>query len=122
MKDITDRIGQIQKDVNEYRGKRAATSWTFVSAARRGGWGILDFENGWTDTNLQPVMFRMSGDGNVEIRGKLTDGVVGTVAFTLPPGYWPPKTRRWACANGTTGYAIVRVDPDGAVTVEFTVS
>jgi hypothetical protein len=117
-KDAATRIAVTQKATQQYRGKLPATQWIFINLNRRNGFGVMDFENGWTDPNSEtPAQFCMDEHGRIRLRGRISGGSVGTVAFTLPYGFRPPIPQKFALANGDAGYAIIEVTPDGAATV-----
>ena len=79
------------------------------------------FLNGWASVvagNIPPMSFYLSHDGETRIRGMITGGVAGTVAFILPTGYRPEYTERFVVPNDVSGEtAIVQVDPNGNVTI-----
>ena len=117
-KDAARRFAITQKKTQIYRGVLPATQWIFVSQARRGGLGIMDFENGWTDPNNEtPAQFCMDEHGRIRLRGRISGGSVGTVAFTLPQGFRPPIPQKFNLANADAGYAIIEVLPAGTATV-----
>lgn len=69
----------------------------------------VNFAGGW-----QPAGFYKDPLGFVHLRGKIKSGVIGTSAFTLPPGHRPVVSEQFPCAsNGAFG--IVDVLSDGTV-------
>lgn len=59
------------------------------------------FENSWDNVGdpYQRMSFCVDGTGAVHIRGKVTGGADGTVVFTLPDLYRPPKNERFTGAT-----------------------
>ena len=114
---VMARIFEIQHRGMPYRGLRPATQWIFVEPTRRVG-GYLGFENGWGEGDPDsPVQFCMDESGRIRLRGRISGGTVGTVAFTLPEGFHPPQPQTYVLANGTTGYANCEIGTDGTVTI-----
>lgn len=117
-RDFTERIAVTQRHTQAFRGRLAATHWMYVAQSRRQGQGYMDFENNWGDADPEsPAQFCMDEHGRVRLRGRIAGGAVGTVAFTLPPGFWPEQPQSFNLANGDSGYAICEIGTDGAVTV-----
>lgn len=117
-KDSARRFASVQKRTQEYRGVLPATQWIFINQNRRGGLGLMDFQNGWTDPNDDtPAQFCMDEHGRIRLRGRISGGTVGTVAFTLPYGFRPPIPQKFNLANADAGYAIIEVLPNGEATV-----
>lgn len=73
---ITDEVNRLSPLVDG----RTPTAWTNVA-----------FTNGWSNQGggSQGVQYRKSGD-MVQMRGQMGNGVMGSVAFTLPSGFRPP--------------------------------
>lgn len=80
------------------------TAWTYVSKAKRGNVGLLDFEESppWADYNgpsatggaYHGLQFRCATLGDIELRGALVvpPYAMMTVIFYLPgEQYWPSK-------------------------------
>lgn len=78
---------------------------------------IPGFTNSWVNydaTNDVKAAFRRNLDGDVELQGIIKSGTISTTAFTLPTGFRPAKTKRFACpSNSAFGY--VDVNADGTV-------
>ena len=116
-KDVATRFVVTQRKTQPYRGVLPATQWIYVAFSRRNQ-GVMDFENGWGDADPDaPAQFCMDEHARVRLRGRISGGTVGTVAFTLPWGFRPPIPQKFNLANGDSGYAIIEVTPDGAATV-----
>ena len=112
------RLAVTQRKTQVYRGVLPATQWIYVSLSRRGNLGVMDFENGWGDGDPDaPAQFCMDEHGRIRLRGRISGGAVGTVAFTLPQGFRPSIPQKFNLANGDAGYAIIEVLPDGTATV-----
>jgi hypothetical protein len=116
--DLAARMARISNATNPYRGRRSSTSWRYVNKSRRGGQGNLDFTNGWTDADDQPLQFAIGSDGKVRFRGVLLNGTMGAVAFTLPVGYRPSQLQRFPCVVNDGRAMMVSVNTAGAVTPE----
>jgi hypothetical protein len=94
-----------------------------------GGGGEPIFQNSWTSYDGGSVFalpgFRKGPDGRVSLRGQAKGGTTptaGSVVFTLPAGYRPPKALRFggvesASLGPTTTWQQVNVTPSGDVTV-----
>lgn len=110
-------------------GTQAALNTQMDAWHKVGDPGESAFQNSWVNfdgagpyTTGPPVGFRKDLGGRVALRGLVKAGTVGAACFTLPAGYRPPYTWRWACQafNGsTTVYcsAYVAVTPAGAVDI-----
>ena len=117
-KGVTQRIADIQRSVRPYRGALAATMWIYISQTRRGGYGYMDYENGWGDgDDAAPGQFCMDEHGRIRLRGKIDGGTAGTVAFTLPPGFSPSIPQRFVLSNADSGYAIFDILTSGEAVV-----
>lgn len=84
------------------------TPWTAVTA----------FLNGWVNFGGadQVAQYRKDSLGQVHVRGIIKNGTIGLAAFTLPVGYRPLATQRFAVpSNNAFGYA--QVDSGGNVSV-----
>lgn len=81
------------------------SSW--IAVAFVGGWGNLG-------APAQVVQFRKVGD-EVQIRGVMTGGAIGAVAFVLPIGFRPPATMYVAGASNGA-YGQMSIDAAGNVT------
>lgn len=113
-----ERIADLQRGSLQYRGRQTATQWIYISQSRRGGYGYMNYEGTWGDGDPNaPGQFCMDEHGRIRLRGRITGGAVGTVAFTLPPGFAPAIPQSFNLANGQTGYAIFEIGTDGAATV-----
>jgi hypothetical protein len=87
-------------------------TWHTVNAAS--GLGTV-FQNSWSNAPADTAAaFRKDAFGRVYIRGLIQSGTVGQPAFTLPVGYRPIVTQRFATiSNGALGY--LYVDSSGGV-------
>jgi hypothetical protein len=67
-------------------------------------WTPVVFQNGWADlAGWQAMQYRRVGDV-VQLRGVITAGAIGAVAFTLPVGFRPPAALQSATtSNGAFG-------------------
>lgn len=93
--------------------------WHTVGAA-----GEPAFQGAWVSydggATFQVPQFRKDNEGRVFLRGQAKSGASGTVAFTLPVGFRPPKGLRFSgveqgTAGPTTDWNQVNVYPDGTV-------
>lgn len=78
--------------------------------------GAPAFLNSWTHfgSPYHNAAFWKDPLGFVHLRGVVKSGVVGSAAFTLPPGYRPPgEIAHLVLSNGTTGR--VDIQADGSV-------
>jgi hypothetical protein len=115
---VEERIMDVHRRSQPYRGLLSATQWMYVAASRRNNQGYLDFEGTWTDADPDsPVQFCMDEHGRVRLRGRIAGGAVGTTVFTLPEGFRPSQPQSFNLANGDTGYAILEINTDGTVVV-----
>ena len=83
---------------------------------RIGDTGQPAFTNSWAYFGSEQVAaFWRDPFGWVYLRGLIKNGTVGSVAFTLPPGFRPPVAERFVVISND---AVGRVDvgADGAVT------
>lgn len=94
-------------------------TWHIVGAL-----GEPAFQNSWTSydsgATFQVPRFRKDPLGRVKLSGQIKGGANGTVAFTLPTGYWPTKTVRFNPRGSTatsTAYAQVNIAANGQVTI-----
>jgi hypothetical protein len=76
---ITD---QVNANTTDIAALKAVPAWTGVT-----------FSNGWSNfgTGYQLAQYRKVGD-MVYVRGTITGGAAGTIAFTLPTGFRPPAS------------------------------
>ncbi len=117
-KGFEDRMLVTQRATQRYRGLLPATQWIFISQTKRGGLGLMDYENGWGDGDVDaPGQFCMDEHGRVRLRGRISGGTVGTVAFTLPYGFRPAMPQSFVLSNAESGYANLEVAPNGEATV-----
>lgn len=86
------------------------TDWTTIAdASMTNSWVTFD-----ASTN-QPVQYRKTVDGMVELIGVIKNGVVGSACFTLPSGYRPSLLMNFSAAsNGAFG--IAQIANTGVVT------
>lgn len=108
-------LSDAQLDVAISQGTRC---WWSDRETRRavGRPGQPAFLNGWQNAGRghAEAQFWFDRDGNVELRGAITAGTIGTSAFVLPRGYRPAATHRFpATADGAAGE--IEVQPSGAV-------
>jgi len=86
------------------------TAWTYVSS----------FYNSWTnydstESTWAHAKYRKTADGTVYLTGLIKSGTIGSIAFYLPAGYRPGKSKSWVVeSNGE--FSFVRVAASGAVT------
>ncbi len=107
-----------QRATQPYRGVLPATQWIFISLSKRGNLGTMDYENGWGDADPDaPGQFCMDEHGRVRLRGRISGGAVGSVAFTLPYGFRPAVPQSFVLSNADSGYANLEVAPNGEATV-----
>ena len=79
--------------------------------------------NSWINANtaLNPnASYTRDQDGRVWLRGVVSSGASGTVAFVLPPDFRPRARQHLAayCDNGVTGFpGAIIIDTNGNVTL-----
>lgn len=89
-----------------------------------GGVGEPAFQNGWVNFGAGQgvARFRKYPDGRVRLAGQIKSGTAGSVAFTLPVGYWPgqpPGQGQFFVGRGSGGVvALVSVSATGAVAID----
>ena len=73
--------------------------------------------NSWVNTggNNAPAGYVYTVDGNIRLKGNISGGLTGTVAFTLPAGYRPYSIMNYVVFGGS-----VLIEPDGRVIVTGT--
>jgi hypothetical protein len=107
-------------DVDELRLQYLGTPWYVVdntSDFTDNYESIPAFEGTWANYGGGEMVaaFRRDQVGKIELRGRVKDGTLGTTVFTLPPGFRPTATMRWAVpCSGDTGQ--IQIDSDGTVT------
>lgn len=97
---------------------------TFTAYTSGGAWTIAAFTNAWiayTPATYGTPGFYRNEDGEVQLAGTISSGTASAVAFTLPAGFRPTATKRFACPEYSTGGAVsVDVDSAGQVIVHST--
>lgn len=113
-----DIIGRLQKQISDlYDQLRtlrnqnlALPDWIYVG--RTGG---PAFQNSWIEYDSRGAAFWRDSSGVVHLSGFIKNGVVGTIAFTLPAGF---RTRggsyTWPVDSGNA-FGVVVVDDNGNV-------
>lgn len=82
----------------------ASTAWTAVS-----------YTNSWVDFDAaRAVQYRKVGD-EVQLRGLMKSGTVGSSSFTLPSGFRPSRQEEYAVESNAL-FGVIRVLTDGTVT------
>jgi hypothetical protein len=83
-------------------------------------------QNGWTNVSVREVTKFIKGmDGLVRVKGITGNGAVAanTILFTLPVGFRPASRcifQTYIYTSGDVfGTALIRVDPDGAVRLQY---
>lgn len=87
-------------------------SWHLIGAT-----GEPAFQNSWANSagaSNPAAGFRKFPDGRVRLNGMMFGGASGSVAFTLPIGYRPPKDGQFT-VNASGGLAQVTIWNDGTV-------
>jgi hypothetical protein len=106
--------------IAEERRRRpdADTSWFKVGPTEP---MAVDFQNSWGNvggSGIAPASWYLSENGEVRLRGKITGGVAGTVAFTLPVNVRPQYAETFIVAVDGGGKANVEIRQNGDVYVE----
>lgn len=100
-------VSTFGKPVADQLNALAPTAWTNVT-----------FTNGWTNTSgAQACQYRKEGD-IVRIRGRMTPGTMGQIAFTLPAGFRPPAMFDFSTAvisGGQWAWGFCYIDPSGGL-------
>lgn len=100
----------------------AETGWHGVTELEIGP----GFQNSWTNAEISghaKASWYLSEDGETRLRGKITGGTAGTVAFTVPEELRPEYAETYITpivnSSGTpTGeYATIRINPNGDLEV-----
>lgn len=96
----------ITNEVNRLTTVTTPTAWTPAT-----------LQNGWVNTGGSwPVAaYRKIGD-NVQLRGMVQSGAVGTVIFTLPVGFRPIGSMQVPVVTGGGTYGVITLAADGTVT------
>lgn len=99
----------------------AASISLLRAAAVPGAWtavlGGIGFTNGWVNFDAgHPAQYRKIGD-EVELRGLIKTGTVGTGAFTLPAGFRPFQTDDTFPVASNGAYGQVTVFATGVVQI-----
>jgi hypothetical protein len=81
-------------------------------------WTKPTFLNSWVENASHPVSYRKAGDGKVYLRGAVSGGTSGSIAFQLPTGYRPTQFMAFPSVNlGATASSRVTLDTNGNVTI-----
>jgi hypothetical protein len=94
----------------------SASPWHEIGAG-----GEPAFANSWANhgSGFETAGFRKLWDGTIELKGVVSNGTIGTTAFTLPTGYRPALTQSFPSMAGaptsTTGR--ITVNTTGTVAV-----
>jgi hypothetical protein len=120
-------IGNLKTDQNGT--ETGLSGWGIAVFTSDGHWVTSSTDSGWIAPTLEhswghgaaEVGYRLQGN-IVRLRGRLTGGASGTIAFTLPAGYRPSQQTYMPLIAGgaNTGYAVI--EPAGTVAVGFTVA
>jgi hypothetical protein len=85
---------------------------------------INSFVNSWGNygSGFNSGSYTLDFLGNVRLRGAISGGSSGTIAFTLPSGYIPPASCYFITySNDTSAHTgRILIDSSGNVTVSFT--
>lgn len=93
------------------------------------------FQNGWANQggSLEHMSYRLNvgaqhvldrnnpftildyTDHQVELQGSVGGGLISTVVFWLPPGYWPLRDKRLPASDDVGGFVPFTVKANGAV-------
>lgn len=85
---------------------------------------LTSFSNSWVNDgsgNYNDLAVTKTSEGIVQLRGAIKSGTTtpGTLMFTLPAGFWPPKAIQVIGVSGVGASAIVmRVGTTGGVTLQ----
>ena len=85
--------------------------------------GGIGFANSWVNyaAGYNDAEYRKHSDGSVQVRGMVKSGTAGSVAFTLPSGYRPPKHQYYAGTRDSVPDELL-VGSDGTFTLTGTAS
>jgi hypothetical protein len=97
-------------------GGTAYTDWAKVAGSPT-SWVQVSLTGGWDQSNNNPVMYRKTADGMVQLRGVMTDGNISTnaVAFTLPTGYRPVANETFNAAAASANFTLIQIGSNGQV-------
>lgn len=81
----------------------------------------VGFQNGWVDFGAPFPLTRFFKDlsGVVHLTGMVKNGTLNSTAFTMPVGYRPSGTLRFAALDGVAGPAFIDIQTSGIVQVRF---
>lgn len=93
------------------------TKW--VTPVKAGTWTNASLLNGWVNAGgiQPPAAYRLVGD-EVQVRGRVLSGTVGSPIFNLPAGYRPPTVMTFpttSIISGNWGAGIVEANTSGDV-------
>ena len=116
----------IVKEAGEEAGQmeRRFQVWTrnVVRDASVGDWQDVTFENSWVNfgSTFNDAQFRSIGDKQVQLRGIVKDGTVGSgfPVFTLPEGFRPVKDYIFPVVSNN---ALGRIDVEDTGGVEVVI-
>lgn len=80
---------------------------------------VNGYENGWGGSGVSDMTFYKNNFGEIVLEGSVTGGSSGFVAFQLPTGYRPPKTRYFACCNISSNVNYAEIQNNGKVLISF---
>ena len=106
--------GEVNEDFSRWlddsREKLAVENWREI--------GINPaFQNSWIDAGANPAFYK-DPFRRVHLKGDLSTGASGTVAFTLPEGYRPSEALNfalWQTGGAAGAYAVIATT--GTVTI-----
>lgn len=102
----------------------AEPNWVVIGGQQDTGWiavsGGIGFTASWANSGgaLQTAAYRLIGT-NVYLRGTITGGTGGGVAFTLPTGFRPPATVGFTGPDTTGTSNNVAITSGGALSVSL---
>lgn len=101
-------------------GSNAVSTWINSTWHTIGASGEPAFQNSWT-LNTNPVKFKIDAAGFVCMEGIATGGNTGTTVFTLPVGYRPSASKRFAPASfgGSSADVTISISTSGNVTISY---
>jgi hypothetical protein len=83
-------------------------------------WTTATLLHSWTVLNSRTVAYLKDASGFVHVRGAVTSGTTGTVAFILPAGFIPGQEVTYVTPGDTAGEpSVIVIDTSGNVTVDL---
>jgi len=101
-------------------GENVAAQIADIEVTPADDWQTVSYQNGWTTFAGDPVAQYVKLEGGlVRVRGRITPGSSGTVAFAMPADFAPSRTIYQSAVTSGIAQAQVQVGTTGNVTVSY---